>query len=748
MKTFVTFLIFLYCSFQDVYGQASGTNTGNDSLPAARQLGEVVVRGNKPLFQQRAGGIVVNVQGSLLTKGSSVLQVLERLPGVVIDPRNNTIALNGKTGVMVMLDGKLIRLSIAQVVALLNDMNADNIDKIELLSTPPANYDADGNAGLINIVTRKNKQLGTSGSLSLNGGYGRGEKAGLSLSVNHNSRKINLYGSYAYTHDKTFGEMLAQGTENVLAVGGQTTFRYLGTGKPIANYHNAVAGFEATLSPAVTLMGSVNYTNSRNNRYNYNRGSYRMKPDSVLLFNSVINGRSSGENTTSSLSIEKAINAGEKIGLGFDYITYNSNSSTAVQSSFIDNYGNPAGTTDSLYAPVQENFATTNISVKVAKLDYSKVLGRKWKLETGAKGTYTSNKGISGIENLKDGQWINPLPSSGTLMIRETITAVYISLAFQPDTLTSLVIGARYEHSNNRAENDVGHTRVFNRSLSKLFPNIVLSRKVNAVSELQLSFTRRISRPSYNDLASYITYNDPVSVFTGNPALKPTLTSTLKFGYNFRSYSFSILASIDDDPIVQGQVVAGPVKQLVYIAPQNMSWQKNLMLQANLPFRITDWWKMNYSFTGGWRKFRLDYTLIPVKKAYYNYTLNYNQSFLLPRLFSLELSGFYNSVSYYGAQEIRGMGSLNIGMKKEFSKNKGSVQLSVTDVFSSLTYRSYIGTLTRDAFDTNASLKYSSETSRFPIFRLSYSRAFGSNGVSSQRRSESGAKEERQRIGN
>ncbi|WP_158798004.1 TonB-dependent receptor domain-containing protein [Pedobacter sp. L105] len=738
----------LYCFCQNASGQVTGKVADSLQVPASKQLGQVVIRGSKPLFQQRAGGVVVNVQNSLLTKGSSVLQVLERSPGVVIDPRNNTIALNGKTGVMVMLDGKLIRLSIAQVVDLLNNMNADNIAQIELLSTPPANYDADGNAGLINIVTRKNKQKGTSGSLSMNSGYGKGEKAGLSMSLNYNRTKVNWYGSYVYTHEKTFGEMLAEGTENVLAIGGQTRFSYLGTSKPVTNYHNAIAGFNAILSPQITIDGSVNYTNSLNYSHHLNRGTYMMKPDSVLLFNSIINGRSSGQNVTGSLSMEKIIEKGEKISLGLDYIVYKSNGNTAVQSSFVDNHGNPAGTTDSLYAPLQRNFANTDINVKVAKLDYSKQFSPDWKLESGIKGTYTSNNGVSGIENLVGDQWVNPLPESGNLLIRETIAAAYLSVNIQPDSVTSLIVGARYEYSNNRAENEVNHSNTLNRNLSKLFPNIFFSRKLDGNTELQLSYTRRISRPSYNDLASYINYNDPVSVFTGNPLLKPGLTDNVKFAYNYRAYSFSLLASRDSDPIAQGQVVSGPSKQLVYISPQNISWQNNIILQANLPFRITDWWKMSYSFAGGWRKFRLDYTLVPVEKSYYSYTLNYNQSFALPRLFSLELSGYYNSLSYYGAQEIKGMGTVNMGIKKELGNNKGSFQLSVADVFRSLTYRSYIGRLTRDAFDSNVNLSYSSETSRFPVFRLVYSRSFGSNGVKNERRSDSGAKDERQRIGN
>ncbi len=134
---------------------------------AGKQLGEVVIRADKPQVQQTAEGVTVNVQNSIMAQGSSALDILQRSPGVIIDQHNNTISLNGKTGVMVMLDGKLMRMSMDQLIALLNGMSADNIAQIELMNTPPAKYDAEGNAGIINIVTKKNKKRGTNGSITL-----------------------------------------------------------------------------------------------------------------------------------------------------------------------------------------------------------------------------------------------------------------------------------------------------------------------------------------------------------------------------------------------------------------------------------------------------------------------------------------------------------------------------------------------------------------------------------------------------
>ncbi|SEO64147.1 Carboxypeptidase regulatory-like domain-containing protein [Mucilaginibacter gossypiicola] len=184
-----------------------------------RQLGEVVVKASKPLYQQRSDGLVVNVENSVLTKGSTALEVLERSPGVAIDHRDNGILLNGKSGATIMINGKLVRMPLAQVTNLLNGTSADNIEKIELLSTPPSGYDAEGSAGIINIVMKKSKKQGTNGSYSLTGGYGMGEKGTASFNLNHNTKNINLYGSYTFQHDRTYTDLFITGSQYMPFIG-------------------------------------------------------------------------------------------------------------------------------------------------------------------------------------------------------------------------------------------------------------------------------------------------------------------------------------------------------------------------------------------------------------------------------------------------------------------------------------------------------------------------------------------------
>ncbi len=222
-----------------------------------KQLGEVVVRADKPLFEQSTEGTVVNVASSVLTKGSSALQVLERSPGVVIDYRNGGIALNGKNGVIVMLNGKQMRMPIEQVTALLNGMSANDIEKIELLTTPGARFDAEGSAGIINIVLKRNSKRGTNGSFSLTGGYGWGEKGTGSLNLAHNTGKVNLYSSYSFLRDRSISNMFITSSQNMPVLGGRLDVSMRETTKYLQNNHDAMLGVDVSLNSKTTIGSSL-----------------------------------------------------------------------------------------------------------------------------------------------------------------------------------------------------------------------------------------------------------------------------------------------------------------------------------------------------------------------------------------------------------------------------------------------------------------------------------------------------------
>jgi hypothetical protein len=702
---------------------------------AGQQLSEVVIRSGKPLVQQTAGGLVVNVQNSIMTKGSSALQVLSRSPGVIVDPQTSAISLNGKSGVMVMMDGKLLRLSADQVAALLNGMTADDIAQIELLATPPAKYDADGNAGLINIVTKKNKRAGTNGSVIASAGYGKGAKESADIDLNHNSGKVNLHASYSYNHDHSYALLLAQGTSNAPIIGDLTNFHYNGQGNTVADYQGFGAGLDYHPGAKTTIGGRVYYSSSSGQNNSHNFGDYASK-DSILVFDSELAGTSHTHYIHPNLYLEQSISKDQKLNVNLDYFGHHSNGPTQVQSNF----------SDSLFASRQRNLSNANIHVFVAQLDYSNSFDKRLQLETGLKSTYTRSQSTSDLENLTGDQWVSVgAGTSNDLATRELIAAGYAVLNWKPDSLTSLSAGARYEYSRNSTDHSLNAQYFVDRKLAKLFPDVFLSRKLNATDELQLSYTERISRPSFADLASYVSYNSPTSVFTGNPALKPTITHNFKLAYNAGDYLFSLLYSHDTDPIEGVQGVPGPTPGLVYLMPENADWQNNITAQATIPVKLAAWWEMNYNFTGGWHQYRISYFPELLEKSYFSYSLNFIESFKLPRNYAIELSGYYNSSSYNSNSRSNGNAIFNLGFKKELRDQNGSFQLSIADVFRANNYRGHSGLLITDAFNTDVQINYQGESYFRPIIRLSYSRSFGT-ASKSQKTRDNAAKDEKERI--
>jgi len=223
-----------------------------------------------------------------------------------------------------------------------------------------------------------------------------------------------------------------------------------------------------------------------------------------------------------------------------------------------------------------------------------------------------------------------------------------------------------------------------------------------------------------------------MSVATGNPSLRPTITNNLKFGYNYLGYSFSLTASRDKNPIVPYQLAETAARDLMYQAPQNMVYQNNLTLQANLPFTVTRWWNISLTAMASVRRFKLEHTREKLEKTYGFYTFNGNQVFSLPGDFTFEISGWYNAVGYEGSKKIQPLGMLNAGLKKGLKNNGGSFQLAVTDVFKSMRVHGNFGGLTREAFDLTADFIYKAESARTRIVKLTYSRSFGNNKVKGQ----------------
>jgi iron complex outermembrane receptor protein len=717
------------------------------TAPTAHRLDSIVVSGKKNLFQQLPFGTVVNVGSSVLSKGSTALQLLERSPGVTVDYRYNSIAQNGRSGVTVMLDGKPMHLSIDQVVSLLNGMSADDIEKIELMTTPPARYDADGSAGIINIVLKKDKRTGTNAALSLTQGYGWREKDIANGSIANNRKNIGLYASYTYTNDRSYNYLFGESYSNFPPLDGPMDIAFHNTSRPLQNNHEARLGFDARPGTKTSFGGSLDFSSLNTVSTSHNTRLFTVLPDSPLLFDGTVNATNRWTNLLSSAYLEQTLGKDEKLGIAFDYLYYHNNNPTDVQSSFLNKSGEQAGTNnDTLFAPDQRGFAHTLIRVGIAKADYQNQIAKKLKLEAGVKGTYTRSPSESAIQSQVNGDWIDRPETSNNMVMTEGIGAAYASGDYRPNSTLCITAGLRYEYSRTRMTDPGTGATTIDRKLGVLFPSIFVSKTTGDNTGWILSYTKRISRPTYNDLSSFVAYNDPISVFTGNELLKPTITNNVKLGYHYHGYAITALASHDDYPIARWQATASPTGDLLYISPQNLQFANNLSLQLDLPWKPFTWWTINISGIAGWVRFNETYTPLPVEKTWFAYNLHASESFALTGSLLLELSGWYTGPSYEGSVKNAPVGSVDGGIKKQLPKNKGILQLSITDIFKTVKYKNYYGSLTPDPFDGHSWDVYNPESRRSQIVKLTFTRSFGAGAGKTRRTPDTGSQDEQGRV--
>nr|WP_298998723.1 outer membrane beta-barrel protein [uncultured Allomuricauda sp.] len=691
-------------------------------LEEVTSLEGVEVRGQRKLIQRTQEGSIVNVQASVMTQGSTALQLLERSPGVILDQNNNIFSLNGKSGTLIMINGKAQRIPMADIIAMLNGMSADNIERIELLTNPSARYDVDGNAGIINIILSKNENLGIRGTVNASTGYGRGPKQTTGISINYGSERAALFGNYTFSYDDTFGGFQAIGVTEIPVLGGSTEVDFLNRSQQINRNHNLNLGYEHKLSESSTLGGSVLYNESMPLVFTRNTGLYDFVINPFLEAQIRLNGDGNLKNLTTSAFYEKN-NEKNSFSITGDYINYNSKTPNQVNSVYFDENGNSFQPESEIYNEGNRGFNETDINVGVLKLDYRRTLNEKLSIEGGIKGSLSKTVNDARIEILQGERFIADDRFISTIENQETIGATYVLSDYSFNTKWKAQLGLRYEYWDQAFDDSS-----LDRSFGKLFPSVFITNSLSDTTALNFAYNKRITRPNFSDLASFLVYNGPTSVFSGNPQLLPAITDNISFTYNDKSFSISVMASNENNPISRYQITRNAQSNVAVIAPVNMDYQRSLDLQTNIPIRMTNWWDINLNGTLGVRQFRLLHTDERLTHDYVHFNFNGNHTMRLPANFSFELSGWYTSRHFNGSTKNLGFGVLNGGLKKEF-KNGSSVQFSVTDIFQSLDINFRIGTLTREAFGDVFNGTYSSESGFSRIFRISYTYPFGNKKV-------------------
>jgi hypothetical protein len=703
---------------------------------AGKTLNAVVVTGQKSYVQQKIDRTVVNVGALISNTGANTLEVLEKTPGIQVDADGN-ITFKGKSGVLILIDDKPTYLSAANLATYLRSLPASSLDQIELMDNPPAKYDAAGNAGVINIKTKKNTLRGFNAVLSADyalGFYGHTHE---SLNLNYRINKVNLFANLSYNQDRRFRRLEID--REYFGGSGETTssLKDISYFRPKSYNTNIKAGMDYYLSPKTTwgivFTGTIEKENDNSPVYSLLYGKNGELDSTVNTLNISHNTfKSKGVNLNYT---HKFDSTGRVLTFDLDYIRDVSGANQV----FINNTFLPDGTLTNS-TTLDDNLPST-INIYSAKTDYTHPFKGKAKLEAGAKSSYVNTDNAANYFNLINGQNTIDYNNTNRFLYKENINAAYINFNKSFGRF-SLQTGLRLENTNgygHQLGNAQKRDSSFTNHYTDLFPTAYFSYNLDTAGHhvLVLSYGRRIGRPNYGSLNPFTFFVDKFTYFSGNPFLKPQFTDNYKLAYSFRSL-FTVAVAYNRTTDVQNETIhkSGDV----FISTTgNIGLQKTLDFSMNTNFQPAKWWTVNLYAEVYNNTYQSAFYTGYLNQSKTTFSGNGSNQFTISKTWSAELSGWYNSGGTYGQFVSIPTGMLNAAIQKKILNNRASIKLNVRDVLNSF---SPSGTITNIV---GASATYHNFVDT-RVATLTFTYSFGKSVASPQKRETGGAESEQGRA--
>lgn len=719
----------------EVYKSENISLTQNFTLPSIsfneKMIEAVTITKSKPYIERQDGKMILNVENSIAATGNSAFEVLEKAPGVSVDTNDN-ISLRGKGNLLVQIDGKNTPMKGTELANYLRGIPSSSVEKVEFITNPSSKYDAAGTS-IINIKLKKEQRKGTNGSVSTSLGMGRYVKNNNSFSINHRNKKVNVFGNYSFAYREAFNQLYL---DRNFYENGEFEKAYVQDNFLKMNFRNHIAkvGMDYYANDKNVLGFSVGFISNKFNPTSNNET--KVFDENYIHKNTLMtqsNNRDHWKNFSMNLNHKYSIDSlGSELSSDLDYINY---SNISLQNFDTRNYNLAGIMTGSPY--LLNGNLDGNLNIYSLKTDFTKVFKNDWKLESGVKTSFVKADNdlqffdvSSGIPDVEEGK-------TNHFIYEENINAVYGNVIKNWKKF-KVNFGLRMENTNVTGTQIVTNT-INKKNYTQLFPSAVFSYDLNDKNNLEINFSRRISRPNYRQLNPFKFYLDPTTYQSGNPDLNPETTMNYEFTYSLDSKYFATLSysktsnSITDvlKPVIEDG------EKVIVQTNENLNSASYFSLNLIAPVKVTKWWDMNNSANFYFGSYTGNIAETPIKnQGNFTFSLNTINSFKLGKGFSAELTANYKARELYAYMDLEPMWFLNIGAQKKFKNS--TLKFSFNDIF----------------FTSNPKARnvYSSYIENFVVERdsrvmtLSYTYNFGS-AKNGQPRKTGGADDLKQRIG-
>ena len=699
-------------------------------IPNAKTLQNVSVNSRKPFIQQSHGKVIVNVDASVTNAGTTILEVLEKSPGVMVD-KNGGISLQGKQGVMVLIDDKQTFVSGADLNNLLSGMSSSQVEQIELITSPSAKYDASGNAGIINIKTKKNKQVGFNGTVSSSFAQGRYPKTNNSIVMNYRNGKFNTFLTFSSNFNKGFIDIYAlrryyNNSGGLLSMLDQPTL-FINQ-----NFGNTLkTGFDFYLSSKTTLgiaLTGIAVDRKGNSDASANwKNAAGVTDSSIRTFGASSNRfRNGGINLNGKHNISKT----QDISVDLDVLKYDLLNKQAFSNLLQTTGGYNEGSRGSL---------PSSISIFSAKADHVLQTGKDSKLESGYKISSISTDNTAAYELFDGTQWKEDLNKSNHFLYKEDINALYTSFE-QKLSRVSFQAGLRYENTHYNAH-QLGNSRqkdsAFSKNYSGLFPSGYISYQADSSNTFTFTAGRRIDRPAFQKLNPYVIIINKYTYERGNPFFLPQYSWNMELSHQFKQLlTTTISYSIIKDYF--SQIFLNEGSDILVYTNGNVGKMYNLGISVAVQATPFKWWTLSGQAIYNHKELK-GYQNINYNSDVSQLNMSMNNQFRAGNTYTFELSGFYTTKARNDLQELLlPTGQLSAGVARPVFKKKGILKLSVRDIFFTQVME---GNTDFPGADEYFILRRDSR-----VFNLGITYRFGKP-LKTSRRSSGSAKDEIDRVG-
>lgn len=699
------------------------------------ELAEVTVTARKPLVEVQPDKTVFNVEGSINATGNNALDLLRKAPGVVVD-NNDNIIMAGKGAARIYIDGKPTQMSAQDLAAFLKTVQSTDIATIELITNPSAKWDAEGNAGIINIRMKKDKQLGANGNLNLGYGVGMRENYEASFSGNYRNKRMNTFGSYNFNDGEWLEIMHFYREQNgaMLDQNGRNDNHW--------QSNNFKLGNDFFLNDKHTVGFLVNgYLSSYDDKGRVRTPISALGsnlPDSTLISETSTDGERKNYNFNINYRFDDS--KGKVWNLDADYGRFDNDNSQVQPNQY---FAGDGGEGSQLL--LERNYHTispTAIDIYTLKIDHERPF-LKGNLGAGIKLAYVKTDNDFNFYNVIEGEDVVDVDRTNFFTYTENVNAAYTTYSRQFGKW-GMQLGLRGEQTVS--EGDLKALKPVNDQNVKqdyfnLFPSGGLTYNMSEKHSFQLNYSRRLDRPSYQDLNPFEYRLDELTFQKGNPFLKPQYANNLQLSHTFlQMMTTSLSFSRTNDLIERIVDIDEQNGTASFITWRNIAKQDNTSLNIGSPVPIAKWWNGYVNLSGYRTHNEADFgdgKVVDVTVHAFNGYMQH--TFTLPLGINAEISGWYSSPSIWGGTfKMEQMWGLDAGVQKRFLKGKANLKLSVNDVFYS---QKWNGTSNFGGLYMQVNGRGDSRR-----FRVNFSYNFGNDQVKSARNRSTGLDDEKGRV--